>query len=76
MTKIVIEIANFQDAVLLAEFAKRLNGVVHLSDEGEESADLSAFMWLEELAQTNPFAEIEDVVEWQTQQRQDRVLIR
>ena len=76
MTKIVIEIANFQDAVLLAEFAKRLNGVVHLSDEEEESADLSAFMWLEELAQTNPFSEIEDVVEWQTQQRQDRVLVR
>lgn len=76
MPKIVIEIANFQDAVLLAEFAKRLNGVVHLSDEGEEPADLSAFVWLEELSKTNPFTEIENVVEWQTLQRQDRVLVR
>lgn len=75
MTKIVIEIASFQDAILLAEFAKRLNGVVHFP-EPQESTTTSAFECLEELAKTDAFIEIEDVVEWQSQLRQDRVLAR
>jgi len=75
MTKIVIEIASFQDAILLAEFAKRLNGVVHFP-EPQEPTTMSAFEYLEELAKTEAFAEIEDVVAWQSQLRQDRVLAR
>lgn len=75
MTKIVIEIASFQDAILLAEFAKRLDGVVHFT-EPQEPITTSAFEFLEELAKTDVFAEIEDVEAWQTQLRQDRVLVR
>lgn len=75
MTKIIIEIASFQDAILLAEFAKRLNGVVHFP-ESQEPTTTSAFEYLEELARTDAFIEIENVVEWQSQLRQDRVLAR
>jgi hypothetical protein len=75
MTKIIIEIASEQDALLLTEFAKRLNGVVQWSSDPLSDSS-SAFAWLEELANTHPFDEIVDVVTWQTEQRQDRFLMR
>ncbi len=74
MTKIVIEMANSQDAFLLIEFAKRLNGVVQINEEPNQMAQ-SAFTWLEELANVNAFDAVENVVEWQTLQRQDRTLL-
>lgn len=75
MTKIVIEVPNAQDALLLIEFAKRLNGVVQLTDEQVQRPQ-TAFAWLEALSHSMPFEAIEDVVEWQSQQRQDRILVR
>ena len=75
MTKIVIEIVNSHDALLLIEFAKRLNGVVQINEEPNQMAQ-SAFAWLAELANVNAFEAVEDVVEWQTLQRQDRILLR